>query len=149
MSVLSLPRALSGLVAASFGSLGVTLALCVGGCSPRPAPPAAATGPQAQNGVSATLTTTPSPPHTGDDTLIVTLTDSQTNAPIGDANVSVTAAMLSPRLPGTLVTGRAQGNGVYQVPVRLGIATKYNIQVLVQRPGHALAAFSFPLEAQQ
>ncbi len=149
MPIPSLPRALLRPVPLSLGGLCAALALFSSGCAPRPAPPPAAAAPLAQNGVSATLASTPSPPHTGDDTLILTLTDTQTGAPIGDANVSASAAMLSPRLPGTPVTGRAQGNGVYQVPVRLGIATKYTVQVLVQRPGHPTAVFSFPLEAQQ
>lgn len=107
------------------------------------------TASQTVAGVTAALTTTPTPPHTGDDTLILTLMDASTGTPVGDANITTTANMLSPRLPGSPVTGRAQGNGVYQFPVRLGIATRYNIQMRVERPGHASATFTFPIEAQQ
>lgn len=127
------------------------LAACAGllavGCG-RPAPAAPDTA-QTSQGLLATLTTTPAPPHTGDDVLVLTLTDAATHAPVGDANVSAVAQMLSPRLPGSPVTGRAQGNGVYQIPLRLGIATRYRVQVQAQRAARPLAVFTFALEAQQ
>ncbi len=128
---------------AAFAAL---LAAGCGGHPVSPAPPAAA---QTSQGLSATLTTTPAPPHTGDDTLVFTLSDAATHAPVGDANVSAVAQMLSPRLPGSAVTGRAQGNGVYQIPMRLSIATRYSVQVQVQRIAHPSATFTFPLEARQ
>lgn len=124
-------------------------ALLLTGCTAHHASPAATPGAQTSQGLSATLTTIPAPPHTGDDTLIFTLTDAQTHAPVGDADISATAQMLSPRLPGSPVTGRAQGNGVYQIPIRLGIATTYRVQVQAQRTAHPAATFTFPLEARQ
>ncbi len=119
------------------------------GCGARPAPPAAPGGVQTSQGISATLATTPAPPHTGDDILVLTLTDAATGAPVGDANVSATAQMLSPRLPGSPVTGRAQGNGVYQIPLRLGIATRYSVRVQAQQGARPPATFIFALEALQ
>ncbi len=123
--------------------------LLAGGCGAHPVPLAARSGAQTSQGLSATLTTMPAPPHTGDDTLVLTLTDAATGAPVGDANVSATAQMLSPRLPGSPVTGRAQGNGVYQIPLRLGIATRYSVQVQAQQGTRPPATFTFALEAQQ
>jgi len=117
----------------------------VAGCS-RPAPPAAA--PSRISG-SLLITLTSPPPHTGDNTFVVTLTDVATQAPIGNANITATPQMLSPPLPGTSTTGRAQGNGVYTVPVRLGIATRYNIALKIERPGSTAAQVTFPVEAAQ
>jgi len=54
------------------------------GCN-RTAPTPARPSVQTAGGMTITLTTLPSPPHSGDDTLIVTLTDAGTNAPIGNA----------------------------------------------------------------
>lgn len=125
-------------------------ALLAVGCTAHHPPPAAPpNAAQTSQGLSATLTTTPAPPHTGDDVLVLTLTDAATHAPVGDANVSAIAQMLSPRLPGSPATGRAQGNGVYQIPLRLGIATRYSVQVQAQRTAHPPALFTFMLEAQQ
>ena len=90
-----------------------------------------------------------SPPHTGDDTLNLTLTDAA-GAPVGDANVTATPDMLAPREPGQSNSGRAQGNGLYQVPMRLPIATQYDVQVQIeQRNGQPPVTVSFPLEATQ
>lgn len=119
--------------------------LVLAGCSHPPLPPAASAA-QTSAGITATLSTTPTPPHTGDDVLVITLTDAQTAQPIGDANVSASAEAQAPRLPATAVSGRAQGNGVYDVPVVLGIATSYRIQVQAQRPGYPTATFSFPID---
>lgn len=127
-------------------ALTTVVALTQTGCSRPPAPPAVSPA-QTSAGITATLSTTPSPPHTGDDVLIITLTDAQTGQPIGDANVTASAEAVSPRLPGTAVSGRAQGNGVYNVPVVLGVVTSYRIQVQAQRPGYPTATFSFPIDA--
>ncbi len=113
------------------------------GCS-HPATPAAPVT-QVSQGVAATLTTA-APAHTGDDTLVITLADAQTHQPIGDANVTASAEAVSPRLPGANVSGRAQGNGVYNAPVVLAIATSYHINVQVERIGHPPVAFTFTLD---
>lgn len=102
---------------------------------------------QTIGGMTVALTTSPAPPHSGEDTLIVTLTDAQTNAPIGNANVTATAAMVAPHTPGAQVSGRSQGNGVYNAPVQLGIATRYEVKLHIERPGQPPVDVLFPLEA--
>ncbi len=89
------------------------------------------------------------PAHTGDNTFVVTLKDVASGAPIGNANLTATPEMMSPRLPGTPTSGRAQGNGMYNVPIRLAVATRYDIVLHVERTGHLAAAASFPVEAAQ
>ena len=81
---------------------------------------------------------------------MVTLNDDTTHkAPIGNANITATPEMLSPHLPGASTSGRAQGNGVYNVPIRLGIATRYNIALHIERTGLPPTEVSFPVEAVQ
>ena len=129
--------------------------LMLAGCSPKPgAPVKPAT--QTASGLTIQMTVTPAPPltgsapHTGDDTLNLTLTDSATGAPVGDANVTATPNMLAPREPGQSNSGRAQGNGVYEVPLRLPIATQYDLQVeITRREGQPPVTVSFPFEATQ
>lgn len=87
--------------------------------------------------------------HTGDNTLTVTLADSATGAPVGNANITATPEMLSPRLPGASTTGRSQGGGLYNIPVRLGVASRYTIALKIERPGKTAAEVSFPVEAAQ
>ena len=124
----------------------IALAGILAGCSRTAAPTASVS--QSVAGMAVTLTTSP-PAHTGDNTFVVTLADAQTQAPIGNANITVTPEMLSPRLPGAPTSGRAQGNGVYNLPVRLGVATRYNIVLEIERPGRAKTEVSFPVEAAQ
>ena len=96
-----------------------------------------------------TLSASPAP-HTGDNTFVVTLHNSATNAPIGNANITAIPEMLSPHLPGAPVSGRAQGNGVYFIPVRLGVATRYSLLLHIQRPAWKQADdIAFPVEAAQ
>jgi hypothetical protein len=117
----------------------------VGGCAPeKPSPPMEQTG----GGLAIGLSTTPSPPHTGDDVVDLHVTDQSTNAPIGDANVTVEAESVTPRLPGSPVSGRAQGNGVYQAPVVLPIQTEYDILVQVARPGKPAANVTFRIDVE-
>ena len=125
-------------------ALGVAVTLA--GCS-RPSAPAAPAS-QTVGGLTITLTASP-PPHTGDNTFVVTIRDAATQAPVGNANVTATPEMLSPRLPGTPTSGRSQGNGVYNVPVRLGVATNYNVALHVERTGQPAADVSFPIEAAE
>lgn len=125
----------------------LTLAWTSTGCS-RPVPPTAAPV-QTAGGMRATLATVPTPPHTGDDVLVVTLTDAITNVPVGDANLTATAEALSPRLPGSPVSGRAQGNGVFQIPVRLPIASSYRVTIQVKRIGRPAVPLVFPLDVSQ
>jgi len=119
----------------------------LGGCSKTPvtAPPFQ----QTENGMVVTFSSSPAP-HTGDNTFVVTIRNSTTDAPIGNANITAIPEMLSPRLPGAPVSGRAQGNGVYNIPVRLGVATRYRLLLHIQRPGWKQADdMAFSVEAAQ
>ncbi len=121
------------------------ITLFLAGCS-KPAPP-----PVAHKGVgdlSVTLTAG-SPPHVGDNTFSVTLANSYTQAPIGNANITATPEMLSHTGTGSPSSGRSQGNGLYQVPIRLGVATRYDISLHIERPGSPPTDVSFPVEAAQ
>lgn len=89
------------------------------------------------------------PPHVGDNSFQVTVADAQTQAPVGNANITADPQMLSQIGTGTKTSGRSQGNGVYLIPVRLGIATRYDISLHIERPGKPAADVSFPLEAAQ
>lgn len=127
-------------------ALAAALAGALMGCSRTTAPPAL---PQQTVGSTTITLTSGSLAHTGDNTLAVTLADAATGAPVGNANITVTPEMLSPRLPGSSTTGRAQGNGLYTIPVRLGVASRYNIALKIERPGKTAAEVSFPVEAAQ
>ena len=95
-----------------------------------------------------TLTSTLSP-HTGDNTLTVRVVDAKTQAPVGNANLTASPEMLSPRTPGAVTSGRAQGDGVYTIPVRLAIPSRYDIDLKIERPGQPPASVTFPVEASE
>lgn len=118
-------------------------ALAGSGCS-QPAAPLVATT-QMSAGITATMTTSDSP-HTGDDTVVITLHDSDSGIPIGDANVTGVAEAQSPRLPGQSVTGRSQGNGVYDIPLNLPVISPYKIVVTAERPTHPTGTFTFSVD---
>lgn len=120
--------------------------LAVTGCSRTAAPQPL---PQQIAGSTTVTLTSGSLAHTGDNTLTLTLADAATGAPVGNANITATPEMLSPRLPGASTTGRSQGNGLYTIPVRLGVASRYSIALKIERPGKAAAGVSFPVEASQ
>ncbi len=88
-------------------------------------------------------------PHVGDNSFRVTVADAQTHAPVGNANITADPQMLSQNGTGTKTSGRSQGNGVYLLPVRLGIATRYDISLHIERPGKPGADVFFPIEAAQ
>ena len=121
------------------------VALLLAGCS-KPAPPAVAQ--KTVGDLAATLTAS-QPPHVGDNSFSVTLADAVTHAPIGNANITATPEMLSHSGTGSPSSGRSQGNGLYQVPIRLGIATRYDITLHIERPGTPAVDVSFPVEAAQ
>lgn len=120
-------------------------AILSAGCSK----PAAAPPPPAQTvgDLHVEFTTEQKPPHTGLDTIILDLSDAATGAPIGNANVTGSAAMVSPKMPGASVSGRAQGNGRYQIPLNLPVATKYDIKVRIERPQKPTLNVTFRTEA--
>jgi len=119
-------------------------ALLLTGCS-KP-PPAVAH--KTVGDLTVTLTAS-SPPHVGDNTFSVTLADAVTHAPVGNANITANPEMLSHNGTGSPSSGRSQGNGLYQVPIRLGIATRYDINLHIERPSTPAADVSFPVEAAQ
>ena len=121
------------------------LALLLAGCSkPAPVGPAHKT----VGDLAVTLAADP-PPHLGDNTFSVTLADAVSQAPLGNANISAVPEMLSPHDVGSSTSGRSQGNGLYTIPVRLGIATRYDINLHIERPGKPAADVSFPIDAVQ
>ena len=128
--------------------LGVSISLVVlpmlSGCSAKPG----ASGPVAQDSgdLHIVLATDPTPLRVGDDTLIVTITDQATNQPVVDANITVTAYNQLAG-GGDTETGRSQGNGVYNVPIKLPIADQYMGTVTVQRLGKPDVSVKFPLDA--
>ncbi len=121
------------------------LPLLAVGCS-HPAPPLPPH--QTLDGLLVTLTSGVAV-HTGDNTVAITLSDIATGMSVGNANVSASPEMRSPVMPGSRTSGRAQGNGVYTIPVRLAVATNYRLTLHIERPGHAAAEADFPLEAAQ
>ena len=118
-------------------------ALLLAGCS-HPAPPALAR--KTVGDLAVSLTADP-PPHTGDNMFSVTVADAATQAPVGNANITANPEMLSHSGTGSPSSGRAQGNGLYLVPVRLGVATRYDINLHIERPGKPAADISFPIDA--
>ena len=126
---------------------GFFVLLLLAGCGPKAAAPLAASAAAQTNGEYSASLSVPPALGTGDQTLTFSLTEAKDGLPVGDANVSASAVMLSPRLPAAAVSGRAQGNGMYQLPLRFGVATLYSVQVTVRRPGHTDAQFSFPVTA--
>jgi hypothetical protein len=120
-------------------------ALLLAGCS-KPAPPP--TAHKTIGDLSVTLTASV-PPHVGDNTFSVTLADAVTHLPIGSANITANPEMLSHSGTGSPSSGRSEGNGLYQIPIRLGIATRYDINLHIERTGSPAADVSFPIEAAQ
>lgn len=119
--------------------------LFLAGCS-HPAP--AVTAHKTVGDLAVSFTADP-PPHVGDNNFRVTVADAETQAPVGNANITADPEMLSQSGTGTKTSGRSQGNGVYQIPVRLGISTRYDISLHIDRPGRPAADVSFPVEAAQ
>ncbi len=133
-------------------------ALCtlfVAGCSSQP------TGPQRQvrdtDGMVVELSVRPGLPQdqgqssaggaiAGDNTLIVKLSNDHNSAPITDANVSAAPSntLVGSQRP---ESGRAQGNGVYFVPIRFGVPDTYAVTVTIDRTGRPEAEAHFKIMA--
>ncbi len=99
------------------------------------------------NGVKIALSSAPDPPQAGSNTFTVRVTDDATQAPVVNANVTI-SAYNDLAGGGDRETGRSQGDGTYNAPVKLGIPDKYKIDVQVQRPGHDDADAQFMVEAE-
>jgi hypothetical protein len=121
------------------------MALLLAGCS-KPTPPPVAH--KTIGDLTVTLTAIV-PPHVGDNTFSVTLADAVTHSPVGNANITANPEMLSHSGTGSPSSGRSQGNGLYEIPIRLGIATRYDINLHIERPNTPAAEVSFPIEAAQ
>jgi hypothetical protein len=98
------------------------------------------------NGIRIGLTTDPDPPHSGDNKVIVRLLDAATGEPVVNANVTVSAynALAG---GGDRESGRAQGDGEYDVPIKLPIPDTYKLDVQVQRPAQPDADATFEVTA--
>jgi len=86
------------------------------------------------------------PAHSGEDTAVVTVTSN--GQPVDDANVLATANMKAPKLAGSPASGRFEGNGQYNVPLRL-VATTYDVDVKIVRLNKPAVELTFPVEAWQ
>ncbi len=122
------------------------LALLLAGCGHPMAP--AVPPSRTVDGLVVTLTAG-ADAHVGDNIFSVMLMDAATHTPVGNANVTAKPQMLAPQMPGVGTSGRAQGNGLYLIPVRLAVATRYDLSLSVERPGRPAAQVSFPVEAIQ
>ncbi|BDI30686.1 hypothetical protein CCAX7_27370 [Capsulimonas corticalis] len=125
--------------------LTLACAALLAGCSKPPADVARAE--QTSGDLHVEFSTNPAPPHSGLDTIILTVTDAASGAPVGDANITGSAAMVSPKMPGSSASGRSQGNGRYEIPLTLPVATKYEIKVHIERPQKPAVDVAFPIEA--
>ena len=109
---------------------------------------------QVSSGLSVTMTTVgatsaTAPPHSGDNVVTLDIADAASGQPVDGANITATADMLAPRIAGQAVSGRSKGRGRYEVPIRLGIAAKYDLRVDVTPRGQPTVSFVFPIEAWQ
>jgi hypothetical protein len=120
----------------------VLLTALLTGCSPKVAK--VGTVAAISNGVRIELTASPDPPVAGDNTFVIRLADSTTGAPIVNANVTI-SAYNELAGGGDRESGRSQGDGSYNVPIKLGIPDTYKLNVQVQRPGHDDADTQFSI----
>jgi hypothetical protein len=125
--------------------LALLVPFCLLGCSQK----AAKVGLKAQesNGVRIYISSDPDPLQTGDNTLIVKLMDIATNEPVVNANVTV-SAYNELAGGGDRESGRSQGDGQYNVPVKLGIPDSYRLDVQVQRPSQPDSDATFSVTSE-
>lgn len=119
---------------------------CFVGCSH---PPIDAEKPTTIGSITYQATTSPNPPHTGDDDILLTLWDSSTHALIGDANVTGSADMIAPQIKGQSVSGRSRGGGVYDIPVRFAVGTQYDVTISVERRQKSPVTIDYKVDVQQ
>jgi hypothetical protein len=98
------------------------------------------------NGVRIEMTTSPDPMQAGDNVVMIHLTDMSSGQPVVDANVTI-SAFNELAGGGDRESGRSQGNGDYNVPIKLGIPDKYNLDIEVQRPGEQDSDATFTINA--
>jgi hypothetical protein len=121
------------------------MATMITGCSSR----GTKVGIQAQesNGVRIYIAIDPDPPQAGDNKILVRLVDLASNQPIVDANVTV-SAYNELAGGGDRESGRSQGDGEYDVPMKFGIPDSYRLDVEVQRTGQQDSDASFTVTAE-
>jgi len=115
------------------------------GCSKKPAKVGAVSADN--NGLRITLTSLPDPPQSGANTFTIKLTDSASGVPVVNANVTI-SAYNDLAGGGDRESGRSQGDGSYNVPIKLAIPDKYRLDVQVQRPGHDDSDVQFTVESE-
>jgi nitrogen fixation protein FixH len=99
-----------------------------------------------------TLTSKPSPPKTGDNTLEVTVKDAS-GKPVTDADVTVNfymppmPAMKMPEMKNTVAL-KHQKAGTYSGSGQVMMAGKWDATVVVKRGGKEIGSKNFPIVAQ-
>jgi hypothetical protein len=121
------------------------LPFLIAGCSKKPSK--IGTLSSDNNGLHIELTSLPDPPQAGSDTFTIKVSESASGAAVVNANVTVSAFNKLAN-GGDRETGRSQGDGTYSVPINLGIADKYTLDVQVQRPGHDDSYTQFKVDAE-
>jgi hypothetical protein len=84
--------------------------------------------------LTATITPTPNPPQTGDNTLTLILKDSAGNL-VPNANISATAVTKLTGNTGATESARSDGNGSYRVPIHTPVSELYFVTLTIQRTG--------------
>ncbi len=102
---------------------------------------------QQDNGVVVQMSTLPNPPSVGDNTLIFNMHDAASQAPVVNADLTV-SSFNQLAGGGDKETGRSQGGGTYNVPMRFGVNDAYTIDVRVQRPGQPDAEVKFTIDVE-
>jgi RND family efflux transporter MFP subunit len=125
------------------------LQAAMGSFAPLPQQPAAASKPAQQ--IRIDLTTQPSPPHVGANTVRVKLTGSD-GKPL--SGTQVTATFFMPAMPEMgMAAERAaatltdKGNGVYEGSLQLGSGGAWKVTVVVQRGGQTIATQQLSIDA--
>ena len=127
------------------------LQAAVAAFSPLPQQPAAGASAAPAVQMQIDLTTQPSPPRKGANTVRVKLTGSD-GKPVADAQV--TAAFFMPAMPAmgmaamhAVATLAGKGNGIYEGPLQLGTDGTWQVTVTVQRGGQTLATKQLSVDA--
>ena len=127
------------------------LQAALGAFAPPPRQPSAGTGIAPAPQVQIDLTTQPSPPRQGSNTVRVQLTGAD-GKPL--AGAQVTATFFMPAMPAmgmaaqhAVVTLADKGNGIYEAPIRLQSGGTWQVNVVVQRGGQTIATKQFHLDA--
>ncbi len=112
-------------------------------------PPAKA--PAASGDATIDLITKPKPPVVGKNTFVITVRD-KAGKPIPDATVKITYGMPPMQgMPAGMTMddeAKPKGNGEYELPVQLGMASSWNVTVVVAKSGQNLGTATFNLQVK-